>query len=170
MRTKSCSGFTLIETAITILIISIIGIILFSISNTDSRAIVKIKNILNQNTSLLSLQTSLQSSISKIVIPYWISEPDIKYTDFSISCPFYNGIENNTVSVVFEKEQFLITFTESSESRTITTPSIVTDVHIQLDANSDGILIGCSFYYTVNTIEYCTITRFSTIPLSKGQI
>lgn len=94
------SAFTLMEALISLLIISLIGLVITSAFTSGTRSITKgnekVKGVVKQ----LQTDIKIRSAAEKVCIPWWINECQISSTTDTITFPWQDGLPNEcTVTV-----------------------------------------------------------------------
>lgn len=122
------AAFTLMEALISLLIISLIGLVTISSFTSGTRSITKGSEKVSSIVKQLQTDSKIRSAAEKVCIPFWINECQITSTSNTITFPWQNGLQ---------------------EEYTVTVPSDITIVSFELIEVSGkhpaGIKVTCSY-------------------------
>ncbi|MBN1687359.1 MAG: prepilin-type N-terminal cleavage/methylation domain-containing protein [Spirochaetales bacterium] len=96
---RSDDGFTLIEVLVSLLILSIIGLVVWRGSILATRVLSTSTESSMATTKILQLDDSLRREIEKIQMPFWLREIKIEQTEHGITLPYYQGDPDNSLTI-----------------------------------------------------------------------
>lgn len=93
------NGFTLLETLIALIVISLIGISVFTLFSQVLIFTGKIKNINRWNKEIIKLERIVRSCVSRIEVPFWIDTIKVRKDNNSVIIPFWKGDKNSFLKI-----------------------------------------------------------------------
>ncbi len=96
---KNESGFTLFESLITLLIISVTAIPYYMFFINSILLIERTEKEIKQDSELILLERILRESVSSIKIPYWIDSIEITDRKNYLKVPYYLGYEDSCLEL-----------------------------------------------------------------------
>lgn len=99
VRLKKCflkskaSGFSYIEAVVSLLIISLIGVLLASVYSISIKSISKMRIKINDSVEHLRVDDELRDFISCVDYPFWVKEYKVDSSENSITVEYFKGIE-----------------------------------------------------------------------------
>ncbi len=112
---KSEDGFTFLEILVSLLLLSILGLILWSSLFNAQGLIGKILHEASFSAKVLQLDDFIVQAAQKIRVPFWVKEIEIQEEDGRMVVPWLNG--NPEDFLVFQKQNdsILIGYQESGQ-------------------------------------------------------
>ena len=89
------SGFTFIETLISLAIISMMAVVITGGILISLQSYRKARTEIKKANLLLASDTQLRNDASHIMIPYWVSEMKFSFTESSITYSWVDGKEDS---------------------------------------------------------------------------
>ncbi|MCK5671905.1 MAG: prepilin-type N-terminal cleavage/methylation domain-containing protein [Spirochaetales bacterium] len=111
---KNNRGFTLIETLIAIVLVSLIGIPVFTVFSDTVGFTKKIKDLNHWNGELIKLERVLRKSVGEVQIPYWINNIEVTEGTGIMTIPYWNGDADLVLEMEIKDTTFKITTPEGS--------------------------------------------------------
>lgn len=106
---KKNNAFTLIEALISLLIISLIGLVITTAFSAGIKSLSKGTKRTNDQIKQLQTDTRVRTVAGKVCIPWWENECSISITSNSITFPWQNGL-NEEQTVQFPKEITILSY------------------------------------------------------------
>ena len=92
-------GITLIETMLSILLFSIISLILSSFLVTSYKTLKKAQKIIHMENNLMLFEQAMTREFSRIKAPFWTIPQKIEADGNSLTIPWYNGIQDESLVI-----------------------------------------------------------------------
>lgn len=102
VRLKKCflkskaSGFSYIEAVVSLLIISLIGVLLASVYSISIRSVSKARIKIKDSVNHLRVDDELREFISCVDYPFWVKEYKVDSSENSITVEYFKGVEGTT--------------------------------------------------------------------------
>ena len=162
-------GFTFVEILVSLVIISFIGMILFTGASRAQTVLKNISEMSITNNRLLQYTNYLRSSAAQVKVPFWIREISFVEKEDSLEIPYFRG-EKDSYLVIGRTDHFLtIDSRNSPVERPLQTfgPFHSINFHPMVDENGSTSSIKTIVELDDGPKTQITvIARFGTFPIS----
>ena len=149
MRSDSENGFTFIEVLVSLLIISLVGMVLYASFSAGFRGIEKSKAEMRTAVRRLQTDSIIRSAAGSVRIPYWITEYEMTAAGETLEFPWYDG---------------------EKEIKTVRLPSGVVIDKSELVRKDGEAPFGIRITYKIGKREYTTSAAFGSFPAGKVKL
>ena len=143
MRTKQEDGFSFIEVLVSLLIISLVGIVLYASFSTGFRAVEKSQTEVRTAVRHLQADHIIRSAAGAVQIPYWVTDYEMSAGERTLDLPWYEG---------------------EKESKTVQLPEHVIIEKSELIKKDGKSPFGIKIQYKIGKREYTTSAAFASFP------
>lgn len=140
-QNEKVAAFTLIETLVSLLVVSLMGMILYFSFFVSVKSVNSSNNNVSIQIERLNIDRKLRTSIESVRVPFWVKEYDYSFSKNQLLFSWINGIDKN---------QF-ISFSEN----------VVLDSCIPILSKEDRI-IGFEIKYSINSNQFTTKALFAS--------
>jgi hypothetical protein len=168
---KQEEGYTVTETLTAVSILSLVGMIIFSILPSSSKKIEEIKKTLDFTIELLLADGILRFNAERIRIPYWEEKVVLIEDNTSIQIPWYYGNSQHYIRLFWDDHSLGLETENGIKKLTwffLESPELE---QISVSALSDekGIPYGLDLAYTYIKEEYHFKISFGSRPVQREQ-
>jgi prepilin-type N-terminal cleavage/methylation domain-containing protein len=144
LKNESCAGFTLVESLVSLAIVSMIGVIIFMAFSVGVKSVTQSHSSVLAALRHLKTDTVLRNSLEKVRIPYWEKDFELSATATTLVVPWYGG---------------------AKEAHAIALPDGVKDITYELvKPVENGAPTGCRVKYRIDNREYSSAVVFASAP------
>lgn len=140
-QNEKVSAFTLIETLVSLLVVSLMGMILYFSFFVSVKSVNSSNNNVSIQIERLNIDRKLRTSIESVRVPFWVKEYDYSFSKNQLLFSWINGIDKNQN----------ISFSEN----------VVLDSCIPILSKEDRI-IGFEIKYSINSNQFTTKALFAS--------
>lgn len=140
-QNEKVAAFTLIETLVSLLVVSLMGMILYFSFFVSVKSVNSSNNNVSIQIERLNIDRKLRTSIESVRVPFWVKEYDYSFSKNQLLFSWINGIDKNQN----------ISFSEN----------VVLDSCIPILSKEDRI-IGFEIKYSINSNQFTTKALFAS--------
>lgn len=140
-QNEKVAAFTLIETLVSLLVVSLMGIILYFSFFVSVKSVNSSNNNVSIQIERLNTDRKLRTSIESVRVPFWVKEYDYSFSKNQLLLSWINGIDKNQN----------ISFSEN----------VVLDSCIPILSKEDRI-IGFEIKYSIKSNQFTTKALFAS--------
>lgn len=140
-QNEKVAAFTLIETLVSLLVVSLMGMILYFSFFVSVKSVNSSNNNVSIQIERLNIDRKLRTSIESVRVPFWVKEYDYSFSKNQLLFSWINGIDKNKN----------ISFSEN----------VVLDSCIPILSKEDRI-IGFEIKYSINSNQFTTKALFAS--------
>lgn len=140
-QNEKVAAFTLIETLVSLLVVSLMGMILYFSFFVSVKSVNSSNNNVSVQIERLNTDRKLRTSIESVRVPFWVKEYDYSFSKNQLLLSWINGIDKNQN----------ISFSEN----------VVLDSCIPILSKEDRI-IGFEIKYSINSNQFTTKALFAS--------
>lgn len=140
-QNEKVAAFTLIETLVSLLVVSLMGMILYFSFFVSVKSVNSSNNNVSVQIERLNTDRKLRTSIESVRVPFWVKEYDYSFSKNQLLLSWINGIDKNQN----------ISFSEN----------IVLDSCIPILSKEDRI-IGFEIKYSIKSNQFTTKALFAS--------
>jgi prepilin-type N-terminal cleavage/methylation domain-containing protein len=149
MRTDWEDGFSFIEVLVSLLIISLVGVVLYASFSTGFRAIEKAQTEVRTAVRHLQADHLIRSAAGAVEIPYWVTDYEMAAGENTLDLPWYEG---------------------EKESKTVQLPEGVIIEKSELVREDGKAPFGIRIQYKIGKREYAASAPFASFPAGKVKL
>lgn len=140
-QNEKVAAFTLIETLVSLLVVSLMGMILYFSFFVSVKSVNSSNNNVSIQIERLNIDRKLRTSIESVRVPFWVKEYDYSFSKNQLLLSWINGIDKNQN----------ISFSEN----------VVLDSCIPILSKEDRI-IGFEIKYSIKSNQFTTKALFAS--------
>ena len=140
-QNEKVAAFTLIETLVSLLVVSLMGMILYFSFFVSVKSVNSSNNNVSIQIERLNIDRKLRTSIESVRVPFWVKEYDYSFSKNQLLFSWINGIDKNKN----------ISFSEN----------VVLDSCIPILSKEDRI-IGFEIKYSIKSNQFTTKALFAS--------
>lgn len=140
-QNEKVAAFTLIETLVSLLVVSLMGMILYFSFFVSVKSVNSSNNNVSVQIERLNTDRKLRTSIESVRVPFWVKEYDYSFSKNQLLLSWINGIDKNQN----------ISFSEN----------VVLDSCIPILSKEDRI-IGFEIKYSIKSNQFTTKALFAS--------
>lgn len=140
-QNEKVAAFTLIETLVSLLVVSLMGMVLYFSFFVSVKSVNSSNNNVSIQIERLNIDRKLRTSIESVRVPFWVKEYDYSFSKNQLLFSWINGIDKNQN----------ISFSEN----------VVLDSCIPILSKEDRI-IGFEIKYSINSNQFTTKALFAS--------
>lgn len=140
-QNEKVAAFTLIETLVSLLVVSLMGMILYFSFFVSVKSVNSSNNNVSIQIERLNTDRKLRTSIESVRVPFWVKEYDYSFSKNQLLLSWINGIDKNQN----------ISFSEN----------VVLDSCIPILSKEDRI-IGFEIKYSIKSNQFTTKALFAS--------
>lgn len=171
---KSEDGFTLMEAAVSLVILSLLSVVVWQGLINAGKLIGKTTDYSLNTAQTLQLDNYVRKKVSEVTPPFWSGTIDMESEPDRVRIPYYKGETETLLVITFEKDYLTLAIQKKDEEQPDEIKSFgpFSDVKIELAFDKDDTACGIGFDITPfksSDKPIQIVTRFGSNPyLLKG--